>query len=88
MACHFGSLTFVFRLFNTRDSRRKNGESPISTKCSDYCGNLLISAIYCSTVGIRVPICLYARCRFLFAEVIVRGDSVSEPEWQTLARRL
>ena len=58
------------------------------SKSSDYCGNLLISAIYCSTVGIRVPICLYARCRFLVAKVIVRGDFVSEPEWQTLARRL
>ncbi len=36
----------------------------------------------------RVLICLYARCRFLDAEGLVRGDSVGEPEWQGLARRL
>ncbi len=78
----------MFGRFNTRDSRRKNGESPLPTKFTDDCRNLLISAIYCSTIGIRVPICLYAICRFQVAEVIVRGDPVSEPEWQTLARRL
>ena len=36
----------------------------------------------------RVLICLYARCRFLDAEGLVRGDSVGEPKWQGLARRL
>jgi len=38
-----------------------------------------VTFIYCSTVGNRVLVCLYARCRFLDAEGLVRGDSVGEP---------